>query len=78
MSVINLETAKQYLDVIHTADDDKLQRLLDAAEDEALRFLDVDSFADICCESSSEVVLPPSVESAVLVLLQANLSGQQQ
>nr|MBF4386085.1 phage gp6-like head-tail connector protein [Vibrio anguillarum] len=40
MSIINLQTAKQYLNVIHDFDDDNLQMLLDAAESEAQEFLD--------------------------------------
>ncbi len=39
MSVIQLATAKAYLDVIHSADDAKLQLLLDGAEDEAVQFM---------------------------------------
>ncbi len=82
MSVIDLEEAKKYLDVIHDDDDDKLQMLLDGAEDEALQFMDRDSFAELCScdvnsesessESESELsFIPPSVKLGVLVLLQA-------
>ena len=39
MSVIDLRIAKTYLDVIHDADDDKLQMLLDGAEDEAVQYM---------------------------------------
>ncbi|SOE48094.1 head-tail connector protein [Orrella dioscoreae] len=39
MSVISLETAKRFLDVIHAADDAKLQMLLDGAEDEAVQYM---------------------------------------
>ena len=39
MSVIDLSVAKSYLDVIHDADDDKLQMLLDGAEDEAAQYM---------------------------------------
>ncbi len=35
MSLIPLDTAKSFLDVIHDWDDAKLQLLLDGAEDEA-------------------------------------------
>lgn len=65
MSMIALVDAKNFLDVIHSADDDKLQNLLDAAEDEAAKFINVDSL-----ESYSE--LPFSIVIGVLFLLQAN------
>lgn len=65
MSVIALEDAKAYLDVIHNSDDDKLQNLLDAAEDEAARFLNVENLAEW-----SE--LPFSIFIGVLMLLQSN------
>ena len=39
MSVIALATIKSYLRVTHSADDALLQVLLDAAEDEALRYM---------------------------------------
>lgn len=65
MSVISLVDAKSFLDVIHNSDDDKLQLLLDSAEDEAAKFLNVDSLADW-----SE--LPFSILIGTLLLLQAN------
>lgn len=65
MSVITLADAKKFLDVIHSADDEKLQNLLDAAEDEAAKFINVESL-----ESYSE--LPFSVVIGILLLLQAN------
>ncbi len=76
MSVIDLPTAKAFLDVIHNADDAKLQLLLDGAEDEALQFMNRTTFNDVCpCESSSEPVseerMPDSVKVGVLLLLQA-------
>ncbi|KAF0804927.1 hypothetical protein A6D6_02691 [Alcanivorax xiamenensis] len=79
MSVIDLADAKAFLDVIHDADDVKLQQLLDAAEDEALQFMDRDSFGEVypCEEASSEpasepLVLPDSVRMGIYILLQAN------
>jgi len=39
MSIITLSHAKAFLDVIHSADDAKLQDLLDAAEDEAVQYM---------------------------------------
>lgn len=63
MSIITLETAKQYLDVIHNADDAKLQLLLDAAENEAAEFCnrDLDDWDDV----------PSSFVLGVMLLLQA-------
>jgi Phage gp6-like head-tail connector protein len=65
VSVVSLVDAKSFLDVIHNSDDGKLQNLLDAAEDEASRFLNVESL-----EEWTE--LPFSIFIAVLLLLQAN------
>lgn len=65
MSVISLADAKSFLDVIHSSDDVKLQHLLDAAEDEASRFLNATALTDW-----SE--LPYSIFMGVLLLLQAN------
>lgn len=78
MSWIELADAKAFLDVIHDADDAKLQQLLDAAEDEALQFMDRADFAELCAaddassEASSETpLMPDSVRLGVYLLLQA-------
>lgn len=82
MSIIDLADAKEFLNVIHSADDNNLQRLLDGAEKEALNFMDRADFGEVCpCDSSSEdvssevssetAVMPPDVQTGVLVLLQA-------
>lgn len=78
MSVIDLSEAKQFLDVIHSADDAKIQMLLDGAEDEALQFMNRDQFGEEACseELASEVVLPDSVKVGVLLLLQANYQAK--
>lgn len=65
MSVIALSDAKAFLDVIHNSDDDKLQNLLDSAEDEAARFLNVASLTEW-------TELPFSIFIGVLMLLQSN------
>ena len=65
MSIITLADAKSYLDVIHTYDDDKLQNLLDAAEDEAARFLNVASLTEY-------TELPWAIYIGVLLFLQSN------
>lgn len=74
MSVIALDDAKKFLRVIHAADDELIQQLLDSAEDEALQFMDRDNFGDICpCDSNSESepeVMPSSVRLGVYLLLQ--------
>jgi hypothetical protein len=75
MNFITLAEAKDYLDVIHDADDSKLQMLLDAAHDEALQFMNREDFGDVCecsSSSSSEPVMPASVRLGVLILLQAS------
>jgi len=65
MSVISLDDAKSFLDVIHSYDDMKLQNLLEAAEDEAARFLNVTSLDEW-------TELPYSIYIAVLLLTQSN------
>jgi len=84
MSVIDLATAKSFLDVIHSADDQKLQLLLDAAEDEAAQFMNRANlngpWRSAACEPCSEILsepasepeaVPKSVMLGVLLLLQA-------
>lgn len=65
MSVIALADAKSFLDVIHNSDDDKLQLLLDGAEDEAAKFLNVTGLDEW-------TELPFSILIGTLLLLQAN------
>ena len=65
MSVISLTDAKAFLDVIHSSDDVKLGNLLEAAEDEAAKFLNV-----VSLDEWTE--LPFSIFIGVLLLLQAN------
>lgn len=81
MSVIALATAKAYLRVTHSADDTLLQTLLDAAEDEALRFMNRSELPglpyDLPEDSSSEpdvaseVQVAPSVVVGVCLLVKA-------
>lgn len=79
MSLIALAEAKGFLDVIHSADDTKLQLLLDGAEQEALDFMNRKTFSGACptAESTEEGppsdpdVMPASVKVAILLLLQA-------
>lgn len=72
MSAITLSEAKAFLDVIHTADDAKLQLLLDAAEDEAKMFLNRDDLEEWDSTISSTDPVPSSIKIGVLLLLQAN------
>ncbi|HSH43855.1 MAG TPA: head-tail connector protein [Arenicellales bacterium] len=82
MSELTLESVKQYLRVIHDADDTLLQNLLDAAEDEAKRFTNRDYLPtlplDYPEESSSEDIpssgdpIAPSVFTAVCCLVKAD------
>ena len=87
MSVVTVEQVKEYLNQIHSLDDAKIQLLIDAAEDEAKRFLDRnelprkdDPFADCRSDSTADTAsdsddLAPSVRTAVMVLVQALYEG---
>lgn len=65
MSVVSLADAKSFLKVIHDSDDFLLQNLLESAEDEAARFLNVGNLDEW-------TELPYSIFIGVLILLQAN------
>lgn len=71
MSVISLQEAKDFLDVIHNSDDAKLAVLLDAAEDEAREFMNRADLDEWDSDVTSDPV-PGSVVIGVLLLLQAN------
>lgn len=72
MSTISLTDAKTFLDVIHSADDLKLQMILDGAEDEAVQFMNRSSLTewDSDIEIQSDYLMPASVMYAVLLLMQ--------
>lgn len=76
MSIVSLAEAKNFLGVIHGADDGMLERMILAAEDEALNFIAHSSFENLTeCDSSvvvSEGALPEDVWMAVMLLVQAN------
>lgn len=72
MSVITLSEAKSFLDVIHSADNAKLQLLLDAAEDEARAFMNRDDLIEWNSNISTTDPVPASIKIGVLLLLQAN------
>lgn len=89
MSVVLLADLKRHLRVTHTSDDLLLQQLLDAAEGEALAFLDRDSLPRIGEECPDECDtarvedpvsdgddLEPSVRVAVFLLVQATYEAQ--
>jgi hypothetical protein len=78
MAGLTIDDVKSYLDVIHSADDGKLQLLLDAVLDEARNFMDRDNLTDWSdtlpedvSEPVSEVAMPNSVKLGVLILVQA-------
>lgn len=68
MKEITLDTAKEFLDVIHSADDAKLRVLLDGAIDEAVQYMNLDSLDDLTLDDED---LPGSVVVGVVLLLQA-------
>jgi hypothetical protein len=85
MSQITLQETKKYLRVIHSADDDLIQTLIDSAEDEACRFLNRDNLPTLPLEypapsssdgpyseevPSSEDPVAPSVKLAIFYLVQ--------
>lgn len=74
MSYIDLSEVKEFLNVIHTADDLKLQLLLDGAETQALSFMNRTQFGEICEEDSNfdadTATMPDNVRVAVFFLVQ--------
>jgi len=72
MSAITLTEAKAFLDIIHSADDAKLQLLLDAAEDEAKMYLNRVDLEEWDSTISSTDPVPSSIKIGVLLLLQSN------
>lgn len=80
--MITLQEAKSFLDVIHDADDDKLQLLLDGVKDEALQFMNRTRFGISCpfFDEANQVwvepiepeeFMPGGVKLGVLLLLQS-------
>lgn len=80
MSTVSVAEVKQWLRVIHSADDGLIKSLIDQAEDEALRFLNRQYAPtlplDYPCSSedipSSEDPAAPSYVRAVCILVQAS------
>ena len=72
MSAITLSEAKSFLDVIHSADNAKLQLLLDAAEDEARVFMNRDDLIEWNSNISTTDPVHGSIKIGVLLLMQAN------
>ena len=88
MSQVTVAEVKAFLRLIHSGDDDLLQTLIDAAEDEVCRFCDrtelptlpldyppeYDSSSSEIPEDvpSSEDPIAPSVRQAIYYLVQAN------
>lgn len=73
MSVLELAKVKSFLDVIHSADDAKLQMLLDGAEDEAAQFMNRADVAEWESDYvfSSDYLMPPGAMTGILLLVQA-------
>lgn len=75
MSTVSLSDVKSFLNVTHAFDDAKLQILINAAEDEALRFMNRTQFGELCEDDSNFVgsaeTIPDSVIVAVYFLVQA-------
>jgi len=75
MSYLSVSEVKDYLDVIHSSDDTKLQYLLDGAEKSALEFMNRTSFAEICEEDSNydsdAALMPDPVRIAIYLMVQA-------
>jgi len=80
VSAIPLDDLKEFLNVTHSSDDAKLQILLDAGEDEALRFMNRTTFGGICEQSSvfdsDSATIPDSVVTAVYFLVSAMYDAQ--
>lgn len=87
MSQVTVEEVKSYFPLIHSADDALLQKLIDAAEDEACRFMNRTNLATLPLEypadsssagayseetPSSEDPIAPSVRMGVYLLVKAN------
>lgn len=73
MSTYTLASIKEFLRVVHSADDALLQDLLDGAEDEALRFLGLTAFPEeIDSNNPSSPVIPASIFVAVCCLVKAD------
>jgi hypothetical protein len=89
-NLVTLNTVKDFLDVIHTGDDAKLQRLLDSAVQQAANYIGYstpDAYQDFLessenpYEPTSEnpLALPESFVTGVCLLTQANYqSGSDQ
>lgn len=75
MSYIDLSEVKDFLNVIHTSDDTKLQLLLNGAEQQALDFMNRNSFAEICEEDSNfdsdTARMPDNVRVGIYFIVQA-------
>ena len=72
MSAITLSEAKDFLDVIHSGDDAKLQLLLDGAEDEAQQYLNRADLEEWDSSVEGADPMPASVKIGILLLLQSN------
>ena len=88
MSAVRTEQVKRFLRIIHNSDDQLLQELIDAAEEEALTFLDRASLprpGSLVVDEADSNALPepvsdsndlaPAVRGAIYLLVQAMYEG---
>lgn len=75
MSLISLEQAKDYLRVTDAADDVQIQMMIDACENEALRFMNRSQFGSLSASddgfSSETENMPDSVRLGILLMIGA-------
>lgn len=79
MSYIDLAEVKNFLDVIHSHDDTKIQALLDGAEAAALDFMNRTHFGELCELDSNydgTVSLPDNVKLGVYFLVSQYYDGK--
>ncbi len=89
MSVLTLNEAKNYLVVVHDADDDRIQQLIEDAEDECVQYLDRSSLPRIGQECPDECDtgttpaavsdasdLPRSLRRGILLIVQGGYEGK--
>jgi uncharacterized phage protein (predicted DNA packaging) len=69
MSIVTLEQVKQTLRQTHDEDDDLLQRLIDSAESECLRYLATEELPIV------DDLLAPDVANGIILMVQADYDG---
>lgn len=77
MSTVSLEDIKRDLRIIHDADDELLQQLIDSAEQECLWFLGRDSLPELdggegAASSSCTAKVAPDVVRGIVLMVRAD------